>query len=318
MEYIKSVEIREEDNFEATAIIRFTEKMEVLSSAPQNGGHAVTDTVFIMQVPHDYVSADYLADLRNKTEQYSLPKDSVGFMTAAEVKYVFTDCEKTVDGETVYVASTAGVTNCVCAGDRMEGWEHRKARSDEIYRRLIAGTINTVVVTSRPLTDPAKINLRRHCGKIDQNRLFFQFRALYPYGHVRQVHIQINVIKLCLIQGEQNIHICHAAVIRRCHIDLRRLKPACIHAALGKSVPVSVFKNQVDRLRERTIVFQAIILDNRFDIRRFCFGFRVNGGSCQGQRCRSRNQSTFHKHRIPSLMKLTKLQRMNLSPIKPR
>lgn len=159
MEYIKSVEIREEDNFEATAIIRFTEKMEVLSSAPQNGGHAVTDTVFIMQVPHDYVSADYLADLRNKTEQYSLPKDSVGFMTAAEVKYVFTDCEKTVDGATVYVASTAGVTNCVCAGNMMEDWEHRKARSAEIYHRLIGGTINTVVVSPLPLTDAAKINL---------------------------------------------------------------------------------------------------------------------------------------------------------------
>ena len=159
MEFIKSVEIHEEDNFEATAVIRFTERMEVLSSAPRNGGHAVTDTVFIMQVPHDYVSADYRADLEYKASEYSLPADAVGFMTAAEVKYVFTDCEKTVDGETVYVASTAGVTNCVCAGDRMEGWEHRKARSDEIYRRLIAGTINTVVVTSRPLTDPAKINL---------------------------------------------------------------------------------------------------------------------------------------------------------------
>ena len=88
MKYVKSTEVREEDNHEATAIIRFTERMEVLSSAPYNGGSAVTDTVFIMQVPHDFACMDYMKVLRDKVAQYSLPEDSVGFMTAAEVPMI--------------------------------------------------------------------------------------------------------------------------------------------------------------------------------------------------------------------------------------
>ncbi|MCQ2078611.1 MAG: bifunctional adenosylcobinamide hydrolase/alpha-ribazole phosphatase CbiS [archaeon] len=159
MRYVRSVEVHGEDNFEATAVIRFTERMEVLSSAPLNGGHAVTDTVFIMQVPHDFCCEDYMKILRDKAAQYSLPEDSVGFMTAAEVRYVFSSAEEPCDGDSVYVASTAGVTNCVCAGDPLTDWERRSQRSAEIYRRLIAGTINVVAVSPYPLSDPGKINL---------------------------------------------------------------------------------------------------------------------------------------------------------------
>lgn len=159
MRYIKSVEVHEEDNHEATAVIRFTEKMEVLSSAPLHGGHAVSDTVFIMQVPHDFHCTDYMKILGDKVAQYSLPEDSVGFMTAAEVKYVFSSAEEECEDDSVYVASTAGVTNCVCAGDILTDWERKSLRSAEIYRKLIAGTINVVAVSPYPLSDPGKINL---------------------------------------------------------------------------------------------------------------------------------------------------------------
>ena len=158
MKYIKSVEVHPEDNHEATAVIRFTERMEVLSSAPYNGGHASTDTIFIMQVAHDFSCPDYLAVLKDKIRQYSLPEDSVGFMTAAEVKYVFSEAEESYGEGEVYVASTAGVTNCVCAGEPLTDWERKSARSAEIYRKLIAGTINIVAVVPFPLTDAGKIN----------------------------------------------------------------------------------------------------------------------------------------------------------------
>ena len=159
MKYVRCCEIKEEPEHMATAIIRLTEMMEVLSSAPYHGGHAVTDTVFIMQVPHNYADGDYLADLENKRLQYGLPEHSVGFMTAAEVKYVFSTSEQEYKGCEAFVAATAGVTNAVCAGDPLTDWEAKAARSAEIYRMLIAGTINTVVVSPVPLTDAGKINL---------------------------------------------------------------------------------------------------------------------------------------------------------------
>ncbi|MCQ2084742.1 MAG: bifunctional adenosylcobinamide hydrolase/alpha-ribazole phosphatase CbiS [archaeon] len=158
MKYVKCTEVHEEDNFEATAVIRFTEKMEILSSAPYNGGSHVTDTVFIMQVPHDFSCMDYISVLKNKIKQYSLPDDAVGFMTSAEVRYVFSKSEDTVDDATTFVAATAGVTNCVVAGEPLTDWEQKKERSAEIYRKLVAGTINIVAVCPYPLSEAGKIN----------------------------------------------------------------------------------------------------------------------------------------------------------------
>lgn len=154
----------------ATAIVRLTERMQVLSNAPLNGGRCLTDTLFVMQVPHDY-EGDYMADLEAKRAQYGLPHDSVGFMTAAEVKYVFSTDEEPCGEESVFVAATAGVTNCVVAGEPLDDWEGRKARSMEIYERLVsrgaepsdeppaAGTINIIAVSPEPLTNGGKVNL---------------------------------------------------------------------------------------------------------------------------------------------------------------
>ena len=159
MKYVKSYEIKPEENHMATALIRFTEKMEVLSSAPYNGGHALTDCIFIMQVAHDFACEDFMSVLNAKIAQYSLPEDCVGFMTAAEVKYVFTEVEEPAGDLTVQVAATAGVTNAVCAGEDLTDWEHKSERSAEIYRKLIGGTINIVAVSPLPLTDAGKINM---------------------------------------------------------------------------------------------------------------------------------------------------------------
>lgn len=159
MNYVKSTEVREEGEYEGTAIIRLTERMEVLSSAPLNGGEAITDTIFIMQVPHNFSCLDYVSVLKAKVEQYGLPEDSVGFMTAAEVRYVFNHVIETVNGMEVFSAATAGVTNCVCAGDVLEGWEQKFQRSMDIHRKLVAGTINLVTVVPVPLTTAGKVNL---------------------------------------------------------------------------------------------------------------------------------------------------------------
>ncbi len=159
MNYIQSTEVRKEGEYEGTAIIHLTERMEVFSSAPLNGGQTVTDTLFIMQVPHKFACKDYISILKEKVKQYDLPEDSVGFMTAAEVRYVFNHATEMVDGVEVFSAATAGVTNCVCAGDVLENWEHKALRSEEIYKRLIGGTINIVTVVPVPLTTAGKVNL---------------------------------------------------------------------------------------------------------------------------------------------------------------
>lgn len=159
MKYVHSFEVKEEpDNF-GTAIIRFREKMEVMSSAPLNGGRSVTDAIFIMQVPHDYACMDYRKDLEAKRLQYGLPEHTVGFMTAAAVKYVFSTADEMCPDGDVFVAVTAGVANCICAGEELTDWEERSARSAEYYRKLSAGTINIIAVSPLSLDEIGKINL---------------------------------------------------------------------------------------------------------------------------------------------------------------
>lgn len=165
MKYVTSIEVREEENEMATAIVHLSERMEVLSNAPLNGGRCLTDTLFIMQVTHDYENADYMSDLKAKRAEYGLPYDTVGFMTAAEVKYVISSREEPCCGDSVFVAATAGVTNCVRAGEPLDDWEVRKEHSKEIYDNLMAGasvpvgTINVISVSPVPLTNGAKVNL---------------------------------------------------------------------------------------------------------------------------------------------------------------
>jgi adenosylcobinamide amidohydrolase len=143
----------------ATAAVYLSERMEVLSSAPMNGGHTVTDTLFIMQVPHHHFIEDPDAELRSVMERCGLPKDAVGFMTAAEVKYVFSWCETEFEGAETFAAATAGLSNHVVAGDVIDNWDERFRISMERYKMLLAGTINIIGVSSAPLTDAAKINM---------------------------------------------------------------------------------------------------------------------------------------------------------------
>ncbi len=158
MKYIKGTKVFEDGEL-ATAVLYLTEKMEVLGSTILNGGHHITDTIFITQVPHKYNSDDPMRDILEVRDKFGLPEDSVGFMTAAEVKYVFSTCENDFDNMETYCAATAGLSNHVVAGDELDNWEERYSISQERYKMLIGGTINIIGVSPVPLTDPAKINM---------------------------------------------------------------------------------------------------------------------------------------------------------------
>ena len=158
MKYVKKVELLEDGEM-AVAVVRLSEKMEVLSSAIKNGGHTVTGTLFIAQVPHDYMTDDPVRDIEEIMGKHGIPADAVGFMTAAEVKYVFSTVENEHEGVTTFAAVTAGLSNHVVAGELLENWDQRFTISQERYRMLVGGTINIIGISPVPLTDAAKINI---------------------------------------------------------------------------------------------------------------------------------------------------------------
>jgi len=158
MRYVEKVELLEDGEM-AVAAVHLSEKMEVLSSAIKNGGHTVTGTLFIAQVPHNYMTDDPVRDIEEIMEKHGIPADAVGFMTAAEVKYVFSTVENEYEGITTFAAATAGLSNHVVAGELLENWEERFRISQERYRMLVGGTINIIGISPVPLTDAAKVNI---------------------------------------------------------------------------------------------------------------------------------------------------------------
>ena len=70
-------------------VVRFKERMDVLSSAVLNGGLSTASAYFIMQVPKNYMTDDPRSDAERVRVGLGLPEDTVGMMTAAEVDYVF-------------------------------------------------------------------------------------------------------------------------------------------------------------------------------------------------------------------------------------
>ncbi|MDR1404125.1 MAG: bifunctional adenosylcobinamide hydrolase/alpha-ribazole phosphatase CbiS [Candidatus Methanoplasma sp.] len=158
MKYVKDVKIFEDGEL-ATAVVYLTEEMEILSNAVRNGGHTISDVLFITQVPHMYRIDDPLADTEKAMKKHNIPGNAVGFMTAAEVKYVFSIGETEHEGMTTYAAVTAGLSNHVVAGELLDNWEERFRISQERYRALVGGTINIIGISPVPLTDSAKVNI---------------------------------------------------------------------------------------------------------------------------------------------------------------
>ena len=156
--YIRSIQTLTCNKY-PVGVVRFTEPMEVLSSAVLNGGSSIADAAFIMEVPKDYEHHDpvgYAAEVR---DHLGLPKNSVGMMTAAEVDHVFNVKSSSHNDVDVSVFATAGLANHVIAGEELKDYDSKTKISLKRMNALRPGTINIGVVSPVPLTMEAKVNL---------------------------------------------------------------------------------------------------------------------------------------------------------------
>lgn len=140
-------------------VVRFKERMDVLSSAVLNGGLSMASAYFIMQVPKNYMTDDPRSDAERVRVGLGLPEDTVGMMTAAEVDYVFNVKAGVHDGLEVEAIATAGLSNHIVAGEELEDWEGRFRISQGRAARMMAGTINIAIVSPIPLSVAGMVNL---------------------------------------------------------------------------------------------------------------------------------------------------------------
>ena len=139
--------------------VHFANEMDILSSASYFGGHVSCKDVIFAQVPKDYDCSDFEGDMSRMLNDLELPKETVVFLTAAEVEYVFTVEEGNYKNKSEFAVVTAGLSNQVVAGDELLDWEARHAlsmkRSEALYH---PGTINAMAIFQEALDLPAKVN----------------------------------------------------------------------------------------------------------------------------------------------------------------
>ena len=114
----------------------------------------MAEAFFIMQVPKDY-DGDPVPDADRVRRSLGLPEDTVGMMTAAEVRHVFNVTEAEYNGIRVSAVATAGLSNHVVAGDVLDNYPERRVVSDRRASRL-AGTINIAIVSPVPLSEEGR------------------------------------------------------------------------------------------------------------------------------------------------------------------
>lgn len=158
-----STELKRKDDVNLQ-VVCFKNPVSILSSSFYNGGLTETSTVAIMEVPKNYPMEDPVQDAIDILNYFGLPLNTVFFMTAAEIDYVFNVVDENYNGSEASAIVTAGLSNQVIAGDILENWEKRHELSNERSRKMKekgpvhVGTINTIVVSSLSLSVAGMVN----------------------------------------------------------------------------------------------------------------------------------------------------------------
>ncbi len=130
--------------------VGFTRTCPVLSSAVMNGGAVEADHILNLKVPKRGETAELPeSTLQSYTSRNGWQGLCVGMMTAASMASLRIKSE-TVDGVEIAVLVTAGLSNPRRAGDRADHRSMETGPQDP-------GTINTIVLSSAPLTDAAMV-----------------------------------------------------------------------------------------------------------------------------------------------------------------
>lgn len=131
------------------AVMSLPEICRAISSAPLRFGILDVDKVLILQVPKDYNSERPEDELKDLINELKLGNNTVGLMTAAEVRKVLTVTRQAFEDLLVTVVVTAGTSNALIAGENP--WK----KGDE---GIGSGTINIIALINKPLTDGALVN----------------------------------------------------------------------------------------------------------------------------------------------------------------
>ncbi len=129
------------------AIVHLPGIFRVLSSTIMGGGFTETDTIFILEVKMGYDNSRPEEDLEMVCKELHLGPRCVGFMTAADVRRVLTVTRDEIHGKRAITVATAGVTNAVCAGERLP------QEVIDLLPKHQAGTINIISISDAPLQD---------------------------------------------------------------------------------------------------------------------------------------------------------------------
>jgi len=131
---------------EGALIVRFREPVKSLASAVLNGGLRRTRALVNITVDRGFSDPNPRGFLRRRLKGLGLPTDTVGLMTAVDVRNVAV-ASRVYEKLKVSALVTAGLSWPAAVGDK------------EIYKPPLSGTINTIILIDGNLTDGCLVNL---------------------------------------------------------------------------------------------------------------------------------------------------------------
>lgn len=132
------------------ALVSLPKTLRAVSSAPEGFGILDVNQVLILQVPKDYNSERPEEELKDLIKELKLGTNTIGLMTAAEIRKVLTVNQQALEDLHVITIVTAGTSNALLAGEPPINSKREKWSSP--------GTINIIALIDKALTDGALIN----------------------------------------------------------------------------------------------------------------------------------------------------------------
>lgn len=125
-------------------VVRFKERVKIISSAVLNGGLQETSAIVNLHVDRDFYCADPLGFMKNAVQSLVLPENTVGLMTAVDVRNLAIST-KAIGKLKVSALVTAGISYPATVGDKA-------------IAELSPGTINAILLVDGNLTDSCMVN----------------------------------------------------------------------------------------------------------------------------------------------------------------
>ncbi|MBI2126577.1 MAG: bifunctional adenosylcobinamide hydrolase/alpha-ribazole phosphatase CbiS [Thaumarchaeota archaeon] len=223
-------------------VVRFKERVKILSSAVLNGGLRETSAIVNLHVDRDFYCADPVGFMKKAVQSLVLPENTVGLMTAVDVRNLAIST-KAIGKLKVSALVTAGISYPATAGDKA-------------IAELSPGTINAILLVDGNLTDSCMVNSIATIAQAKAVALRrLDIRSRFP--SMAATGTTTDALALACTGRGDEIH--YAGLATNLGIAIGDTVAKAVENAIGKQEKLTRSRPLIKRLEERKITIDDLV-----------------------------------------------------------